>query len=519
MEEILKTIPRVDNAAEYFIDKHIAEHREQKIAIECGDVRVTYGELYRKVNQFGNSLGVLGLSRAERVILLLPDIPEFAISFFGAIKAGVIPVPINTSLSPSEYDYILEHAQPSLIVTVPALFSRLPEKYQKDGAGKPRILMVGAMSPQTLSFEEVLRENPDEFDGVVNNEDDPAFWLYSSGSTGPPKACVHRGRDMIVCSERYAKGILRMTAEDRCFSVSKLFFAYGLGNALYYPFAVGATSILFSDAPKPEAIFEVIHRYHPTIFFSVPTSYNSLLHHADGRNRADLASIRIAVSAGEILPGTIFHQYKERFGLEILDSIGSTEMTQAFISNSPGAARPGSAGRLIPGYEARIVDERGDPVATGEVGDLIVRGDSLCSGYWNDPERTRRAFVDGWFKTGDTCYEDKDGFFWFLGRSDDMIKSNGMWVSPVEVENCLIDHPAIREAAVVGSADETGLVKPVAYIGLRDSVILDEALEQNIKTFIASKLASYKCPRKIIATPELPRTATGKIQRFKLRAK
>jgi benzoate-CoA ligase len=505
-------IPEQFNAASYFIDKHIQEGRSEKIAIECGEVRVTYRELYEKVNRFGNALIALGIGRGERVILILPDIPEFAFSFFGAIKAGVIPVPVNTLLKPADYEYILKSSVACAVITTAELLPSIKAKY---------IIVVGsASSPPELSFPELLEKNSPELTSAATNKDDPAFWLYSSGSTGLPKACVHLQHDMVVCAEHYAKAILQMNESDRCFSASKLFFAYGLGNTLYYPLGVGATSIFMPDPPKPEAVFNAINQYRPTIFYSVPTNYNTLLTYAsDPENIIDMSSVRIAVSAGEALPAALFTRFKDRFGIEILDSIGSTEAAQAFITNRPGAARPGSAGQIIPGYEAKILDEQGAPVKTGDVGDLFIKMDAICGYYWNEPEKTKAAINDGWLKTGDRFYEDSDGYFWFVGRSDDMLKSNGMWVSPVEVENILMEHAAVLEAAVVGKENEAGLTKPVAYISLRKEFTPSPELAAEIKKFAAGKLDAYKCPRVIEFMAELPKTATGKIQRFKLREK
>ena len=315
----------------------------------------------------------------------------------------------------------------------------------------------------------MTRESSSNLDAARTSKDDPAFWLYSSGSTGRPKACVHLQHDMVVCAERYAKAILHATESDRFFSVAKLFFAYGLGNGLYFSLAVGATSILLPGPPKPQVVFELVKRTRPTLFFSVPSNYAKLLAQlTEASHTPDFSSVRHAISAGECLPASIFHRFKDRFGVEILDAIGSTEALHMFIANRPGAVKPGSSGTIIPGFEARIVDEKNQPVAPGEMGDLFVKTDAACACYWNQHEKTKDTISGHWLRTGDRYFQDADGYFWYAGRSDDMLKVSGTWVSPVEIENQLLEHPLVQEAAVVGRKDEDGLVKTVACVVLRD---------------------------------------------------
>ena len=517
-------LPDQFNAATYFIDRHINEGRGEKIAIESQSARLTYRQLWQNVNRFGNGLRKLGVRLEERVFLLLLDGPEFAISFFGAIKIGAVPVPVNTLLKPSDYQYMLNNARARVAVVSESLYPQIAAIPREELRYLKHVVVAGANPlAGAVRFNHLLEQNPPELEAEPTSKDDAAFWLYSSGSTGFPKACVHLQHDMVVCAERYAKGILGMTENDRCFSAAKLFFAYGLGNALYFPLAVGATSILWPGPPKPQQVFEIIERHRPTLLFSVPSNYAALLAHASGNTQVrgapdfDLSSIRYGISAGEALPAALFHRFKERFGVEILDAIGSTEILHVFIANRPGAIRPGSSGQIIPGYEAKIVDENNQPVSLGKIGNLLVNADSTCSHYWNQHEKSKSTIEGQWIRTDDKYYQDADGYFWYVGRSDDMLKCSGVWVSPIEIENVLIDHPAVLEAAVVGREDKDALVKPVAYVVLREGHVPAPDLAGRLQEFVVSRLPVFKRPRWVEFFDELPKTATGKLQRFKLR--
>src|ERR687887_403471 len=478
-------LPDPFNVAAWLVDRNLEEGRGDNVAIECGDECVTYRQLSERVNRLGNALRSLDVRIEERVLLILLDTPEFAYSFLGAIKAGIVAVPVNTLLKPPEYEYLLDDSRARVVIVSEALLPQVQAiprerlRYLRD------IVVVGNAPPGTHSFTALMVKASPELVPEPTSPDDAAFWLYSSGSTGFPKGCVHLQHDMVVCTELYAKGVLGITEQDRCFSVAKLFFAYGLGNGLYFPFAVGATSILLAGPPTPPNVFEVVDRHRPTLFFSVPTSYGMLLAQ---EKAADFSSVRYGVSAGEALPQALFDRFKQRFGVEILDGIGSTEILHIFISNQPGAVRPGSSGQLVPGYEARILDEDGAPVPQGEIGNLLIKGDSTCAYYWNKHEKTKDTIEGHWIRTGDKYRQDVDGFFWYAGRSDDMLKVGGIWVSPVEVENALVEHDAVLECGVVGRQDHDQLVKPMAYVVLRDGVQGSTELSRELQDFVRSRL-------------------------------
>jgi benzoate-CoA ligase family protein len=524
---LLITLPEIFNVATYFVDRNVQEGRGAKIAIECGDQRVTYQELLENTNRAGNALLALGVRPEERVLLLLLDTPEFLYSFFGAIKIGAVAVPVNTQAKPQDYEHIFNDCRARVAILSEPLLPHLQSipneklRYLQEivvSELRQDISPPSGRSHMHHSLQNLMANTSAELPAARTNKDEPAFWLYSSGSTGASKGCVHLHHDMVVCCEFYAKGILRMNESDRCFSVARLFFAYGLGNAGYFPLGCGATTILDPQRPTPATIYADIERYCPTLFFSVPTNFAALLaHHREDGKEFDLSSVRHAISAGESLPAPLFHRFKERFGVEILDSLGSTETLQMVIANRPGEAKPGSSGQIIPGYEAKIVDERGNAVAPNEIGDLLIKGDSTCSGYWNQHEKTKETFVGDWFRTGDKYYQDDEGYFWYAGRSNDVFKVHGLWLSPAEVESALITHPAVREAAVVAREDTDGLTKAAAYVVLNGEFAAQEELSRELQELVGQTIGGYKRPHWIEFLPEIPKTATGKLQRFKLR--
>ncbi len=510
-------IPHQFNVATYFVDRNVDEGRGDNVAIECfpGQQRITYREVLERVNRVGNALrDALGVAIEQRVLLLLLDCPEFVYSFFGAIKIGAVPVPTNTLFKPADYEYILNDSRAGVVIISEALLPQLQSIPRERLRYLREVVVVGSATPGTRSFQDVLEAGSPELEPEPMSKDDTAFWLYSSGSTGFPKGCVHLHHDMVVCADLYARAVLDITERDRCFSVAKLFFAYGLGNALYFPFAVGATAILFAGPPTPANVFEIITVHRPTLFFSVPTNYAQLL--AQDTD-ADFSSVRWGVSAGEALPPAIFERFQKRFGVTILDGIGSTEICHIFISNQPGAIRPGSSGKPVAGYEAKILDDDDRPVSVGEIGNLLVKGESTCAAYWNKHDQTKDTIQGHWIRTGDKYHQDADGFLWYAGRGDDMLKVGGIWVSPVEVENALVEHAAVLEAGVIGREDHDRLVKPLAYVVLAAGQVASPELARALQDFVRGKLAEYKRPRWVEFVDELPKTATGKTQRYKLR--
>ncbi len=502
----------VFNVAVAFIDRHLEQGRTNKVAIRTVDEDVTYAELTERVNRAGNVLSSLGIAAGERVLMVVKDCPEFIYLFFGAIKAGRIPVPVNTMLRPEHYRFLIEDSECAALIYSPE-FSEIVGAALSEAEHRPAKVIV-TTGPGGL--RELLAVASAELAPAPAKADEDCFWLYSSGSTGNPKGVVHAHRDMVTTSQRYAVETVGLREEDLCFSASKLFHSYGFGNAMTFPLWAGATLALSDRRVSPEMTFEVIERLKPSVFFGVPTLYAQQLRAMEKAN-PNLSSLRLCISAGEALPGDVLRRWKERTGTLILDGLGSTENLHIFISNTPADYRPGASGRVVPGYEVRIVDEEGKAVEPGELGTVHVKGESAAKYYWKNPEKTARAMLGEWLNTGDMYYQDEDGYYVNAGRGDDMFKVGGLWCSPFEIEARLIEHAKILEAAVVGRADEDGLTKPEAYVVLNDRKDASDAFSEELREHCRAGLAHYKYPRWFNFVDDLPKTATGKIQRFRLR--
>jgi benzoate-CoA ligase len=505
--------PASFNLAEHLIARNAG--RAERIAYIDDHRRITYGELADAIHRCAGMLREHGLRREERVLLLANDSVDWPIAFLGAIDAGIVPVAVNTLLTVDDYAYMLAHSRARAAIVSEALLPRLSRALERGRHDVETIWVIGTATPGTRDFrDDVAHAKPGT--PALTHADDVAFWLYSSGSTGAPKGTVHTHANAYWTDTLYAQNVLALTEEDICFSAAKLFFAYGLGNALTFPLSAGATTILMAERPTPASVFERLVAQRPTLFFGVPTLYAAMLASPDLPDRSRVA-LRLCASAGEALPKDIGERFTAHFGCEILDGIGSTEMLHIFLSNRSGAVKYGTTGVPVPGYDVELRGEDGRPVADGEVGDLYIRGPSAALMYWTNRDKSRGTFQGEWTKSGDKYVRGADGYYVYAGRGDDMLKVSGLYVSPFEVEGALVQHPAVLEAAVIGKPDADGLTKTKAFIVLKPGHESDNGLEDALKSFVKDKLAPYKYPRYIEFLPELPKTATGKIQRFRLR--
>ena len=505
------------NITSKLVDENVERGNADKIAIYCRDKTYTYREIQVYVNRVGNALHILGVHQDERVMLVMKDTPEAVACFYGAIKIGAIPILVNYMYTSDDFRYLLNDSRARTLIADEEFIETIEQWQEKHHYLKTTVIVGKPRQASHISFYDIVNRCSDKLEVAHTTIDDAAFWNYTSGSTGTPKGAVHLQHDIFTCIDNYAVGVLGLTSNEILFSASKVFFAYGLGNTIFYPFGVGAATILLPDRPLPATIFETINKYRPTVFFGVPTLYASLLQVENAEQKYDLSSLRICTSAGEALPKEIYFAWKKRFGLDILDGIGSTEILHIFISNRPGDVRPGSSGKLIQGYSARIIDEAENDVPDGEVGTLHIKGESIAAFYWRHHEKTKSSMLGQWFNTGDQYYRDKEGYYYYCGRGDDMLKVGGIWVSPIEVEEALLSHPAVFQAAVVAKHDANNLIKPKAFVVLQKGHEPSEALGKEIQLFVKQSIAPYKFPRWIEFVQTLPMTETGKIQRFKLR--
>jgi 4-hydroxybenzoate-CoA ligase len=513
------------NAVADFVDRNVEEGRADKVAFIDPARTLTYGALQAATYRFAHGLKALGLRQESRVLLLMLDTVDYPVAFWGALRAGIVPIPLNTMLTPEQYAYIFADSRAEAVVVSAPLLKTVEAVLQ--GTGGPRILVVAGMSSgealaqggaERHRFEDVLTRGEGAGAWMAATlSDETAFWLYSSGSTGEPKGVRHIHSSLMATARLYGEGVLGIRQDDVVYSAAKIFFAYGLGNAMSFPMAVGATAVLLPDRPTPDAVFGVMRQHRPSIFYGVPTLYAALLAHTDIGRGAGSDRLRACVSAGEALPAHVGERWKSVVGVDILDGIGSTEMLHIFVSNRPDDIRYGTSGKPVPGYEAKIVDEAGREVADGEIGELIISGPSAADGYWNQRAKSRRTFAGEWTYTGDKYTRDADGYYAYGGRTDDMFKVSGIWVSPFEVEAALVSHDAVLEAAVIGRDDDDGLTKPKAFIVLKNGYAADDKLFETLKEHVKARAGLWKYPRWIDVRGELPKTATGKIQRFKLR--
>lgn len=518
-------LPEQFNVADHLILPNLTPERADKVFMYCLDETLTFRQLHERSNQAGNALRRLGVTLENRVLLLMLESLSFPTTFFGAMRLGAVPVPVNTLLGPKDYLYYITDSRARIVVVDEALWPQI-EPIEKDLKYKPEIVIANGSVPGKRSLDDLVAAESTELETEMLSPDDAAFWLYTSGSTGSPKAAVHLHHDIVFSNEHFGGPFLQLKPGDLTFSAAKFFFAYGLGNSLYIPLAVGASSVVNPGRPTPEAVFEVLQKFRPKVFYGVPTLFNGMVNTYEAWQRGEgdppaeiptLDHLEFSVSAGESLPEALYKRWQTHFGSEILDGIGSTEMLHIYICNKRGKIRPGSTGQVVEGYEAKLVDEKGQPVGDNQIGALLVRGDSAAAYYWNKHEKTKATMQGEWLVTGDQFHRDSDGYYWYEGRNDDMMKVSGSWVSPMEIENALLGHPAVMECAVVGKMDEAGLNKPKAFVVLKSGQSPSDEMAESMIEHVKGSIASFKAPAWVEFASDLPKTATGKIRRFQLR--
>ena len=509
-------IPRDYNFAADILRRNLDAGRGGKAAFIDPRGTWTFGQLDERVGRFGAVLRGLGLRREERILICLTDTIDWPTAFLGALKAGVVAIPVNTLMTEDDYRFMLTDSRARLLVVSDVLYPRFA-KLLAECPDLEHVIVSGTKPHGHKLFEDLLGQAKADPYAAPTTRDDIAFWLYTSGSTGKPKGAVHVHADLPLTDALYAAPTLKLSEHDVCYSVAKLFFAYGLGNALTFPMSVGATTVLLPDRPTPDAVATILRDHAVTVFYAVPTFYAGFLASAAAPARTDV-KLRCCVSAGEALPLDVGRRWRERYDVDILDGIGSTEMLHIFLTNRPGDVKYGTSGKPLAGYDLKIIDDDGVEVKRGEMGELLVRGPTSALMYWNNREQSRSTFLGEWTRSGDKYLVDDDGYYVYCGRRDDMLKVSGLYVSPFEVEGALQSHTDVLECAVVAWLDGDGLVKPKAFVVLKAHDRADEGLARALQDHVKQSLAPYKYPRWIEFRTELPKTATGKIQRFKLRA-
>jgi len=509
-------VPNRFNVTRYFLDRHLEEGHETRVALYCQDRAVTYGELVRLVNRVGHVLRELGVEPEHRVLLALSDGVEFVATWYAALKIGAVSAEVYTFLHSHDYAYYLDYVRPRVVVTDSVTHERMREAAREVGF-RGRLLAVGVEELESgeASFDRMVAEAPDELQGEDTSKDDFALWKFTTGTTGRPKAVVHCHYAPYLSFWNYAQEVIRYTPDDVVLPVPKLFFGYARDCTALFPFGVGAAGIVFPERSTPERLFQLIERYRPTILVQVPTMINAMVSHPDA-DRHDLSCVRLATSAGEALPAELYHRWKAKFGVEVLEGIGSSELYHIYISNRAGEVRPGSVGRPCPGYRAEVRDPDGNRLPRGEVGELWVWGETAALLYWKDRAKSARTFWGHWVRTGDLFREDEEGYFWYQGRADDLMKVGGIWVAPLEIEECLLRHPLVAECAVVPYTAE-GLMLPRAYVVLRDPREATPDLVRALQDHVRSHLSPHKYPRDVRFVESLPRTPSGKVDRRRLR--
>ena len=501
-------LPERFNIADHFLGERVREGRGERIALRLDDGELTYREVERLADSFGLALLEAGVRPEERVLIALPDSAEFVGALFGTLKLGAVVVMVNPGRPAAELAALFDYSRAGCVVVHGAALAGFEEAL--GGAEwRPPLLVVGGEGGTHASFTA-----PDgELEAAVTHPDDPAIWLFSGGTTGRPKAVVQSHRSFANTTECYARRALGYGEDDVTLSVPKLYFGYATGSNLFFPFAAGGSAVLFAEHPTAEVLFEKIHRHRPTILVNVPTMINQMVNHPEAAEQ-DLSCLRFATSAGEALPAPLYHRWRETFGVELLDGLGTAEMWHVFLSNLPDEVKPGTLGRAVPGFELKVCDDEGAEVSDGEVGRLWVRGDSRALGYWRNAAQTAAAFRGEWFVGGDLVSRDAEGYVTYCGRSDDVLKVGGKWLAPQEVESCLMRHPVVAECAVVGVENEAGLTKPYAFVVAKEETA---DLEEELKRHALEELEAYKHPRRVIRVEAMPRTHLGKIDRGRLK--